>query len=593
MYFDTRMMTNTLLKRVFQTVSLTIFLGLFCHAAWAQSDEVLEQQRVQYDEVRAKTILELQPFRHETAVVLTDADTELRWVSMNPAINGWFLLQIGTFDSRTAPTSYHIENPNPTGQTVRLETGPNPTLILNDETGTEFCAPWADGQSALNEARETGLPFAPLCGGRLYLRNQVSGSRTSLERTAEFLRDHFWGGETIVRFVRDSFFRDSQFETSEELEATGFGRLAVGPGAAAIDAPLEERPVIATQTELGLSGTDGHRMTLGLWYPVIGLPGVFASAMQPKAISEAVTQGPGVTSALDWVEARAITYLVAFDLGRFDLNFALGTDHPGLGWSPRPPSRIRPRGVPGPDGINSPRPLVTLGMVNPALADRTVAVFTGGFKRAHGAFKWGDYISINFGTHYGFIENGTILSKLQPSLSTLYVLADGTIGMKTWTEDDNVLLPQIRFARQNGVPLLETDPETGLGVPGALVTRWGPGNWSGSADAKLRTLRAGACLRESEGERYLIYGYFSTATPSAMARTFQAYGCKYAMLLDMNALEHTYLALYVRHEGDLLVEHLVPGMRLIDKKARDGSLIPRFLGFVDNRDLFYLTLREE
>ena len=576
-----------------QSVSLVICLGLFSQAAWAQSSEVLDQQRTQYDEVRAKTILELQPFRHETVIILPDTNTELQWASLNPAINGWFLLQIKDLDSRADPASYHIENPNPTGQTISFDTGAEPVLILTDETGSERCEPWANQQHALIEARASGLPFAPLCDGRLYLRNQVSGSRTSLERTAEFLRDHFWGGETIVRFVRDSFFRDSQFETSEELEATGFGRLAVGPGAAAIDTPLEERPVIATQTELGLGGTDGQRMTLGLWYPVVGLPGVYASAMQPKAISEAVMQGPGVTSALDWVEARAITYLVAFSLDRFDLNFALGTDHPGLGWSPRPPSRIRPRGVPGPDGVNSPRPLVTLGMVNPALADRTVAVFTGGFKRAHGAFKWGDYISLNFGTHYGFIENGTILSKLQPNLSTLYVLADGTIGMKTWTEDDNVLLPQIRFARQNGVPLLETDPETGRGIPGTLVTRWGPGNWSGSADAKLRTLRAGACLREKEGEEFLIYGYFSTATPSAMARTFQAYGCKYAMLLDMNALEHTYLALYVRHEGDLHVEHLVPGMRLIDKKARDGSLIPRFLGFVDNRDLFYLTLREE
>ena len=66
-------------------------------------------------------------------------------------------------------------------------------------------------------------------------------------------------------------------------------------------------------------------------------------------------------------------------------------------------------------------------------------------------------------------------------------------------------------------PLIEN------GVPGDRVTSWGGGNWSGSAEAQLRTLRAGACLRRIEGRPpLLIYAYFSTATPSGMARTFQA-----------------------------------------------------------------------
>jgi len=199
----------------------------------------------------------------------------------------------------------------------------------------------------------------------------------------------------------------------------------------------------------------------------------------------------------------------------------------------------------------------------------------------------------NYGHHYGFIEKGVTLSKLQPNLSTLFGLTDGSIHMKTWTENDNALLPRITFARQNGVPLLETDPETGLGAPGDRVTKWGPGNWSGSAKAELRTLRAGACMAEDEQKnRFLLYGYFSSATPSAMARTFQAYGCSYAMLLDMNALEHTYLALYVSRGGQTHVEHMVPGMALIEKKARGGTIIPRFIGFADNRDLFYVTRKD-
>jgi hypothetical protein len=43
-----------------------------------------------------------------------------------------------------------------------------------------------------------------------------------------------------------------------------------------------------------------------------------------------------------------------------------------------------------------------------------------------------------------------------------------------------------------------------------------------------------------------------------MARTFQAYQCDYAMLLDMNSQELTYMALYL-HEGDEIeARHLVP-----------------------------------
>ena len=246
----------------------------------------------------------------------------------------------------------------------------------------------------------------------------------------------------------------------------------------------------------------------------------------------------------------------------------------------------------GPDGIGTTAPLVTNGMVSPARLERTVATFTGGFKRDHGAFKYGDLAGRNRGSHYGFIEEGVIFSKLQPGLATLYVMDDGTVSMKTWSEADDRLLAGIRYARQNGVALVEPDPATGEPVPGALVPRWGPGNWSGSAAGELRALRAGACLQESDAGRFLIYGWFSTATPSAMARVFQGYGCRYAMLLDMNALEHTYLALYTRKDDEIVVQHLIRGMGEVDRST-DGQMIPRFIGFPDNRDFFYLIRRQD
>jgi len=563
------------------------------NSAVAQTADSLEKQRAQYDAVQAKSIIELQPFRRETTVLVPDTGGQIRWISLNPHINSGFLLEIPTPAKRRKTASYHIENPDPTGTQVSLVADPVATLVLTDAKGAVACAPWAGDKNQLDQGSLTRLAFSPICDGRLYLRNKVSGSATAMERTTEFLRDKVWGGEEIVRFVRDNFFKDSQLETSEELPSTGIGWANLGPGAAAVDGDIGARPMIATHTALRMAGVERKRMAMGIWYPVKGISGVYGSAIQPRAISKEIFNGPGKTNRLDGVESRAIDYFVAFDLGLFDVGYALGTDHPALGWSPRPPASVRPRGMPGPDGVNSANPLVPVGMISPAYSAITAATFAGGFKRHHGAFRAGEYATINYGTHYGFIENGVIYSKLQPNLSTFYVLADGTIKMKTWTEADNDLLPMIKSARQNGVPLLETDGETGLGVPGALVTQWGPGNWSGSADADLRTVRAGVCIRYNQGKRYLVYGYFSTATPSAMARTFQAYGCAYAMELDMNALEHTYIALYVRHEDAIQIEHIVPGMGLVDKKGRKGDLIPRWLGYADNRDFFYLTRRKD
>ncbi len=588
--FKTAMKTNTnFLRNGVGLVGLVAMItGMMAPpAAAAPSAQELREQRAQYEAVRPKTIIELQPFRDTAESLVPGSGQPLRLISLNPQVNGWFLLQIGA-DGARDQASYHLENPRPRTQSVSLVTVDMPVLMIGDKA----CAPWAGAPSELQQARASRLPYAPICGGRLYLRNRSSGRSTTLESTASFLRKHILGGDEIVGLVKSSLYRDYQLEISKDVARIAQGDPSFGPGAAQVRTRDGKRAVIGTYMALGLEGTKPGQMGVGLWYPVVGLKGVFASAIQPRRIAEAVLKGPGKTNWLDSVESRATDYMVAFDLGRYTFGYEVGTTHPALGWSSRPPWSVRPRGMPGPDGISTAKPLERTGMVSPASAARTIATFTGGFKRDHGAFKYGDYATVDFGKHYGFIEHGVILSKLWPDLSTLFMLDDGTMIMKTWRKSDDVLLPRIRFARQNGVPLIERDPKTGLGIPGDRVTRWGPGNWSGSADAVLRTSRAGACIRRNAGRRYLIYGYFSTATPSAMARTFQAYGCEYAMLLDMNALEHTYLALYIRRAGEVTVEHLVPGMALIDKKDRRGNRVPRFLGYPDNRDFFYIMKRE-
>jgi hypothetical protein len=230
-----------------------------------------------------------------------------------------------------------------------------------------------------------------------------------------------------------------------------------------------------------------------------------------------------------------------------------------------------------------------VGKVTPREAPKVFATFTGGFKRTHGAFKWGRLSEVNNGSHYGFRVNGVNFSTLQPDLSTFIVYRDGAINLKTWTAEDNRDLPNIFHARQNGVAIIEWDQETNQGIPGQYVGNWSVGNWSGSAQSQQRALRAATCLQQVNGESFLIYGYFSSVTPNGMARVFQAYGCRYAMHLDMNALEHTYLALYEKQGDQFKIQHLIKGMDVLDRKDKgSNTIVPRFIGTADNRDFFYV-----
>jgi hypothetical protein len=536
----------------------------------------------------AKSILDLQPDRLSEQVAITGPDGRsgtATLVDLAPNANAWFLLTLDWGGHGSA--SYHLENAEPADQ--QLELGQDGVAIAKEGTNST-CALWTGTPSALQTAGASGLPYAPLCDARLYLRNRVEGHRTDLERMTDLLRDNVWGGDAIVGFVREHLFGDAYLESgtpgaTARRPAEGAG----APAPAALGKAYQDSSIRPKDLGIAIKGAPTGEMALGRWYPAAGIPGVYVGIMQPQAVAEDILQSySDRVNRLDAVEAKALDYLVAFDLTELDLGFALGTDHPRVGWSPRPPAQERDDRLPGPDGIGSVAPLVTAGMVSPALASRTVATFTGGFKREHGAFKYGDFATRNHGSHYGFIEQGVVFSTLQPGLATIFVLDDGTVGMKTWSETDHQRLAEIRFARQNGVPLVEPDATSGAPLPGALVARWGPGNWSGSANGELRSLRAGACLQETDERRFLIYGYFSTATPSAMARAFQAYHCSYAMLLDMNALEHTYLALYALRGDRLSVQHLITGMSEVDKSV-DGQLVPRFIGFPDNRDFFYLT----
>ncbi|MEO8660128.1 MAG: hypothetical protein ABI693_16785 [Bryobacteraceae bacterium] len=557
----------------------------------------LVEQATQYSSQAPKTILELQQFRQTSSSPVKSRSGRVgraTLVNLNPAINTWFLLQVAWNDG-AAETAAHLENARPHQAKILLdETHPAGLVIADgkDRFPCELFGPAAS--SVLDQGKSSPLAYYPLCGGRLFLRNPTKGHRTALESAVEFLRDQVWGGENVIA-VFHHLLAD-RYREQGELVAPNPASLhdklppaaAEGPRAALIDPQYAGHLVVPGQMGLALAreGPLTNGMLPGNWYAGAN-PGMWVSIIEPDFVAPEILQSyRTVVAGLDRVESSSLCYLIAFDLDQFDLEYALGTQHPQVNWSERVLAQERVGTLPGPDGIGSSAPLVSTALIRPDQARKTVAAFIGGFKRSHGAFRFGDFARRNHGSHYGFIQQGVVFSKLQPGLATVFVLDDGSVSMKTWTEADNATLGRVRHARQNGVPLAESE-----GVPGALVARWGPGNWSGSENDKLRSIRSSLAIQNFNGKHFLIYALFSDATPSAMARVFQAYQVNYGMLLDMNALEHTYLAVYRRSGSELAVDHLLKGMNQLDKSASNEN-VPRFMGYSDNRDFFYLMRRD-
>jgi len=546
-----------------------------------------------------RSVVDLQPFRQASSSRIESengASGTATLINLNPTINAWYLLRVVWQDG--SESSYHLENPQPRSQTLVLDPKYPLGVELLEGSARHQCNLFAaTANPTLVEASKSHVPYASLCEGRLLLRNPVKGHLTRLEAEAQFVRNQVWGGEKIT-VIFHHLLEDSHRETAQlnaaaqQGSATAVSAADNAPLPALIDVKYADR--VLTPTGLGLALENGHgELRPGAWYAASGNPGVYVSVIEPQLIDTAILESHRATvNALDSVEASSLCYLVAFDLDRFDLGYALGTENPSVEWSEHIQPQMRDPRLPGPDGIGTIAPLIATGLITPGSAGITVATFAGGFKRAHGAFKYGQLATVNHGSHYGFVENGVVFSELQPGLATLFVLEDGSVHMKSWEARDESLLGKIRYARQNGVPLVEFDERSQSTVPGQLVNQWGPGNWSGSEDMKLRTLRAGAALQWNGKKHYLIYAVFSDATPSAMARVFQAYRCRYGMPLDMNALEHSYFALYRRTGSQLYVDYLIDGMSEVDK-TDSGGTVPRFLGYPDNRDFFFVMRRSQ
>jgi hypothetical protein len=544
-----------------------------------------------------RSVIELQRDRRETKISLTTAGqpTEVTLINLAPEVNVWYLLKLQWNPQKIE--WYHLDNADPSSIWVELNPQqPTGLWLRNGKGGDKVCELWTkDSGNPLRAARMANAPYAPICDKALYVRNRIEGYRTTKEWVVEFLRANIWGGETITNIVKETVYKDNFLLKSDPVGPIGradSNELPNAPANARVSSKMRGELLPVKDLGISVSGASDESLEVGRWYRTKRQEGVFVSVIVPKAIDEDIMKSHrDYVRELDNVEMDAVSILAAFDTTMFDVSFAVGTDHPAVGWSDRVLPDVR-NSSKGPDGFDTLNPLTATGLIPPYLSDRVVGIFTGGFKRDHGAFRWGDLARKNFGSHYGFMENGTVLSSLVPDLASLIVYKDGRVDMKTWTDQDALNLASMKHVRQNGVPIIDWNELTQQAVPGRWVSNWTLGNWSGSQDKKFRSLRAGVCEAENKGRRFLIYGYFSSMTPAGMARVFQSYGCTYAMHLDMNALEHTYLSLYSANKAkDPAPQHLVKGMKVLDERFKGN--VPRYIGYPDNRDFFYFTEKKK
>ena len=143
----------------------------------------------------------------------------------------------------------------------------------------------------------------------------------------------------------------------------------------------------------------------------------------PPPSATVATVVPAVMVAQVWGTSTPVQAAPAVTVAATGSPVAAATTPPADTGAEAGSSTYRNTAVPGPDGFDTVAPLARTGRVPPyALAD-VVATFVGGFKRSHGAFKFSELALRDQGTHYGFLEHGTLFSKLRATVSAARAMA--------------------------------------------------------------------------------------------------------------------------------------------------------------------------
>jgi len=534
---------------------------------------------------------QLQKYKEETSVTYKDASIQsATLINLNSNINTWYILTLTNTGSRDTTHNILTVSDN---LKLQLNTNAPELLITRHSSDTYTCNIDQEITWVFNSWNKRKSTYIPICNNLLFIVIKQDGFRTMKERGAEVLR---WlagdAGEQVINEVKEHFFLDKYLVkgNTQELATSSEEALHNGPLPRAAIQSRYLNTTIPTN-HLGLRTKDSEkRLLAGEWYPLKNFPDVYTSLITPGMVSRDIQAShKDRVNYLDSVEKTATVFLMSFSLNRYTLGWGHGTDHPGVGWSRRA-RNIKKDNPYGPDGFDTIYPLIPIGHVPPFHLAKTIGTFSAGYQKRHGAFKYGKMSTYNKAHHYGFMENGVMMVSPSESLATVIMYKDGRVELKRWTKEDNKSLPNIRHIRQNGVPLIHRD-ENGQGIPGKLVKQWSRGNWSGSAKKELRAPRGAACLIETPRKNYLVYAFFSSATPSAMARVFQSYGCSFAIHLDLNSPGQAYGSLF-RTQGDgsnINIELLMTTMHAYMGGNRAS---PRYFVKPDYKDFFYIMKRK-
>ena len=532
--------------------------------------------------VPEKNILDVQPFKETTSVVLGDG-RKVELININHHVNVQFLLQ----GLNKEPLD--LENPNRNAKINLTTEG----LEIGEPGKAPFTCSFAE---LTNPKVEQDIPFISLCNSRILWRRKAPYEETNFEKGKNYAPAFVSNTFKFAKENWEEYFPD----TGEDAEKNEGAAQSEAPLSAAV---LSTAAAIASDNlEIPIGQTS---LNAGQWYAsqASGQKGIHISLIRPNQVDTSKLNLPAsrVFPLLD-KELNPLVYLVSFDLNRFEFGYSTGALEPQVGWA-RGSSRYKEPGSKGPDGFNMVTPLTKTGILPPQLFPKVIATFVGGFKREESAFQpntGSEYASAaRKGSYYGAIQNGVIHISPSRDLATVVIRNDGSFWMGSWTAKMNEpdFLKTVRFARQNGLPIIEGLDDQGRSVPGAYVNKQSQGNWSeddpitvrGVKIYEPRQIRAGLCWQADSNRNNLIFAYFTKASPSSMATVFAAYRCNYALLLDMNSSEAGFLATYERDtEGKITAYHINKDTAKHDDPVKGL----RFLERNNLRDFFYVLPKE-
>ena len=152
----------------------------------------------------SRTIFDLQKFidiYEEDIPSETAKKGNVKLINLNRNIEKWYLLAI-IWPGEVDYQFFHLENPYPTHQFIRLSTEQPGSLEILSFANKKNCLLFKEKKnSPLIRAGLKKSPYAPLCTGRVLLRNPTEGNVSSEEKAVNFLRNNIWKGENFINLL--------------------------------------------------------------------------------------------------------------------------------------------------------------------------------------------------------------------------------------------------------------------------------------------------------------------------------------------------------------------------------------------------------